>query len=100
MPLRDAVKKLAYGLLKFPQIADTQDYPVAEAQFKLSIGTDDEAAKQLNLAVKLAEREQKPKRVVQSQTTAVVVGEAGRIMALRVAAGKAAVMPMCTPNLL
>ena len=43
--------KIAYGLLKFPQIADTQGYPVAEAHFQLIIGTDDEAAKQLNLAI-------------------------------------------------
>ena len=54
--------KIGYGLLKFPQIADTQGYPVAEAHFQLMIGTDDEAAKQLDLAIKLAEREQKSKR--------------------------------------
>ena len=58
----DAAKKHGYALLKFPQIADTQGYAVAEAHFHLLIGTDDEAARQLDLAVKLAEKEQRPKR--------------------------------------
>ena len=53
--------KIAYGLLKFPQIADTQGYAVAEAYFQIMIGTDDEAAKQLNLAIKMAEREEQTK---------------------------------------
>ena len=58
----DAAKKHGYALLKFPQIADTQGYAVAEAHYQLLIGTDDEAARQLDLAVKLAEKEQRPKR--------------------------------------
>ena len=62
MPLCVAAMKIAYGLLKFPQIADSQGYPVAEAHFQLMIGTDDEAAKQLNLAIKMAEREVQPKK--------------------------------------
>ena len=51
--------KIAYGLLKFFQIADSQGYPVAEAHFQLMVGTDDEAARQLNLAIKMAEREER-----------------------------------------
>lgn len=46
-----------YGLLKFPQIADIKGYPVAEAFLQVCSGTDDASAKQLELAIKLAEKD-------------------------------------------
>lgn len=49
--------KLSHDLLKFPQIADLKGYAVAEAFIQLGSGNDDGFAKQLELAVKLAERE-------------------------------------------
>ena len=55
--LSDAVLKLAYAQLKFPQIADTQGYAVAEAFLQIGSSNDDGSAKQLDLAIKLAEKE-------------------------------------------
>ena len=55
--LYDAVLTLAYALLKFPQIADSQGYAVAEAFLQLGSSKDDGSAKQLHLAIKLAEKE-------------------------------------------
>ena len=55
--LSDAVLKLAYPLLKFPQIADSQGYAVAEAFLQVGSSDDDGSAKQLDLAIKLAEKE-------------------------------------------
>jgi len=48
---------MSYGLLKFPQIADIKGYAVAEAYIQLGSGNDDGSAKQLELAIKLAERD-------------------------------------------
>jgi len=50
-----------YGLLKFPQIADIKGYPVAEAFLQICSGTDDASAKQLELAIKLAEKDSERK---------------------------------------
>ena len=55
--LSDAVLKLAYGHLKFTQIADSQGYAVAEAILQVGSTDDDGSAKQLDLAIKLAEKE-------------------------------------------
>ena len=55
--LSDAVLTLAYALLKFPQIADSQGYAVAEAFLQVGSNNNDGSAKQLDLAIKLAEKE-------------------------------------------
>ena len=55
--LSDAVLKLAYGQLKFTQIADSQGYAVAEAFLQVGSSNDDGSTKQLDLAIKLAEKE-------------------------------------------
>ena len=55
--LSDAVLKLAYAILKFPQIADSQGYAVAEAFIQVGSSNDDGSAKQLDLAIKVAEKE-------------------------------------------
>jgi hypothetical protein len=52
------VIKLAYAHLKLSQIADVQGYPVAEAFLQVGSSNDDGSAKQLDLALKLAEKEQ------------------------------------------
>ena len=54
----DAALKLGYSLLKFIQIADAKGYPVAEAWLQISNGTDDEGAKHIELAMKMAEKEE------------------------------------------
>ena len=63
--LSDAVLKLAYAILKFPQIADSQGYAVAEAFIQVGDSNDDGSAKQLDLAIKVVEKEfdRKAKRV-------------------------------------
>ena len=55
--LSDAVLKLAYAILKFPQIADSQGYAVAEAFIQVGDSNDDGSAKQLDLAIKVVEKE-------------------------------------------
>jgi hypothetical protein len=58
------VLKLAYGPLVFPQIADAKGYAVAEASLQAGSSKDDEFAKRLEIAEKLAEKdlERKAKR--------------------------------------
>ena len=55
--LSDAVLKLAYAILTFPQIADSQGYAVAEAFIQVGDSNDDGSAKQLDLAIKVVEKE-------------------------------------------
>ena len=58
MWLCDAVVKLAYAHLKFTQISDEKGWHVGEAWLKVYNGTDDASAKQLELAIKLAEKDE------------------------------------------
>ena len=58
MWLCDAALNLAYTHLKFIQIADDKGYNVGEAWLKVCNGTDDASAKHLELAMKLAEKDE------------------------------------------
>ena len=50
--------KIAYSHLKYSQIADEHGWNVAEAWLTTSDGTDDTSAKHLELAIKLAEKDE------------------------------------------
>jgi hypothetical protein len=81
--LSDAVLKLAYAHLKFPHIADSQGSAVAEAFLQVGSNNDDGSAKQLDLAIKLAERkfDRKARGLVQSMVLVVGMAVVGTVVA-------------------
>ena len=74
--LSDAVLKMAYAHLNFPQIADSQGYAVTEAFLQVGSSNDDGSAKQLDLAIKLTRKNSTGRQRGVVQSMALVVGMA------------------------